>query len=174
LPQTSATHVWPILANQRSIANLERCATNWPLWHPTVRHPRSKRPEQLGKSLRDCPRDSNVGFPPLFVCDRSCPLRRNLRPGTIIQPALFRLLLYSLRLLDLQLRYLPRTIGILLSVAGVGYAAYSLAQMLAPTFAAKLLFPWLLLPGFFAELGLCLWLIVKGVNVIEWRERTKA
>lgn len=43
--------------------------------------------------------------------------------------------------------YLPRTIGILLSVAGVGYAAYSLAQMLAPTFAAKLLFPWLLLPG---------------------------
>lgn len=69
--------------------------------------------------------------------------------------------------------YLPRTIGALLVIAGVGYAVYSLAQILSPAFTARLLFPWLLLPGFFAELGLCLWLIVKGVNVPKWEQRTQ-
>jgi hypothetical protein len=70
--------------------------------------------------------------------------------------------------------YLPRTIGVLLVIAGAGYVGYSLAQMLSPALAAKLLFPWLLLPGFFAELGLCLWLIVKGVNLPKWQQRTQA
>ena len=70
--------------------------------------------------------------------------------------------------------YLPRTIGVLLVIAGAGYVVYSLAQMLSPVLATKLLFPWLLLPGFFAELGLCLWLIVKGVNLPKWEQRTLA
>ncbi len=66
--------------------------------------------------------------------------------------------------------YLPRLIGILLVIAGVGYAAYSLAQMLSPAITEKLLFPWLLLPGFFAELGLCLWLILRGVDARKWEQ----
>jgi hypothetical protein len=69
---------------------------------------------------------------------------------------------------------LPRTIGVLLVIAGAGYVVYSLAQMLSPALATKLLFPWLLLPGFLAELGLCLWLIVKGVNLPKWEQRTLA
>jgi hypothetical protein len=40
--------------------------------------------------------------------------------------------------------------------------------MLAPAFAGKVLFPWLLLPAFPAKPGLCLWLMVKGVNVARW------
>ena len=65
------------------------------------------------------------------------------------------------------------TIGVLLVIAGVGYAVYSLAQMVSPVLAGTLLFPWLLLPGFFAELGLSLWLIFKGVDVTMWEQRTR-
>lgn len=70
--------------------------------------------------------------------------------------------------------YLPRIIGVLLVIGGLGYIAFSLAQMLAPAFAARFLFPWLMLPAVPAELGLCLWLIVKGVNVPKWEERAQA
>ena len=67
--------------------------------------------------------------------------------------------------------YLPRILGVLLVIAGVGYIVFSLAQILAPTFAADYLFPWSLLPGFAGELGLALWLTVKGVDVSKWKER---
>jgi hypothetical protein len=67
-------------------------------------------------------------------------------------------------------QYLPKIIGTLLFIAGLGYAVFSVAQMLAPAFAAEHLFPWLLLPGFFAELGLALWLLIKGVDAAKWQE----
>ncbi|HEV7504222.1 MAG TPA: DUF4386 domain-containing protein [Thermoanaerobaculia bacterium] len=67
--------------------------------------------------------------------------------------------------------YLPRTLGVLLIIGGWGYILFSLAQMLAPAFAARVLFPWLMLPAFPAELGLCLWLLVKGVDLPKWRDR---
>ncbi len=70
-------------------------------------------------------------------------------------------------------RYLPKLIGTLLFIAGLGYAIYSLAQMLSPAFAGDYLFPWLLLPGFFAELGLTLWLLIKGIDAEKWQERIK-
>jgi len=70
--------------------------------------------------------------------------------------------------------YLPRIIGVLLIIGGLSYVVFSSAQMLAPQFAARLLFPWLMLPGFLSELGLCLWLIVKGVNVPKWEDRAQA
>jgi hypothetical protein len=66
--------------------------------------------------------------------------------------------------------FLPRILGTLLVIGGVGYVVFSLAQMLDPDFAGKYLFPWLLLPAFPAELGLALWLTVKGVNVPRWKE----
>jgi hypothetical protein len=71
-------------------------------------------------------------------------------------------------------RYLPRVLGTLLVVGGAGYVAFSTAQMLAPAFAARVLFPWLMLPAFPAELGLALWLAVKGVDVARWEERARA
>lgn len=67
--------------------------------------------------------------------------------------------------------YLPKLIGTLMGMAGLGYITYSLAQMLSPAFAGDYLFPWLLLPGFVAELGLTLWLIIKGLDAAEWRRR---
>jgi hypothetical protein len=68
--------------------------------------------------------------------------------------------------------YLPRIIGILLVIGGVGYLINSFAQILASALAATL-FPWILLPAFAAELGLSLWLIVKGVNVPKWEARAQ-
>jgi Domain of unknown function (DUF4386) len=70
-----------------------------------------------------------------------------------------------------QSGYLPRILGALLAIGGVGYVVFSLAQMLAPAFAAEYLFPWIMLPAFLAELGLALWLIAKGVDIPKWEER---
>ena len=64
--------------------------------------------------------------------------------------------------------YLPRIIGALLLIGGFGYVVHSLVQVLDPPFAASL-FPWILLPAVPAELGLCLWLIFKGVDVAKWQ-----
>jgi hypothetical protein len=46
----------------------------------------------------------------------------------------------------------------------------SFAQLLVPSFAASI-FPGVLVPAFVGELSLTLWLIVKGVNVEEWKRR---
>lgn len=72
-----------------------------------------------------------------------------------------------------QSGYLPRILGALLVIGGVGYVVFSLAQMLAPDFTGKYLFPWIMLPAFFGELGLALWLTVKGVDVPKWKERAQ-
>jgi len=66
--------------------------------------------------------------------------------------------------------YLPRFIGVLLIVAGIGYLFNSFAGIVLPSLAA-VAFPWTLLPGFFAELALCLWLLLKGVNAAKWDAR---
>ena len=69
--------------------------------------------------------------------------------------------------LILRSGYLPKTIGVLMQIAGVCYLTNSFALLLAPTFAS-IIFPAILVPAFMAELSLCLWLIVKGVNVPKW------
>jgi len=66
--------------------------------------------------------------------------------------------------------YLPRILGILMQIAGVCYLVNSFALLLSPSLA-NLLFPAILIPAFIAELSLCLWLLVKGVNVPKWTER---
>jgi uncharacterized protein DUF4386 len=66
--------------------------------------------------------------------------------------------------------YLPRALGVLMPLAGLSYLTNSFALLLAPAVAARL-FPVILLPAFVAETSLCLWLLVKGVNVPRWREK---
>jgi len=63
--------------------------------------------------------------------------------------------------------YLPRTIGVLMQIAGLCYLTNSFAILISPTFA-HLIFPAILVPAFIGELSLCLWLLVKGVNVPKW------
>ncbi len=69
--------------------------------------------------------------------------------------------------------YLPRTIGVLMQIAGASYLVNSFALLLAPAFAARL-FPAILLPAFVGEASLCLWLLIRGVNVERWRARASA
>jgi hypothetical protein len=65
--------------------------------------------------------------------------------------------------------YLPRTLGVLMQIAGYCYLINSFVLVLAPSLAHKI-FPAILLPSFVGELSLCLWLIVKGVNLLKWNK----
>jgi Domain of unknown function (DUF4386) len=64
--------------------------------------------------------------------------------------------------------YLPRTLGVLMNIAGVCYLFNSFALFLSPAFENSI-FPAVLVPAFIAESSLCLWLMVKGVNVAKWQ-----
>jgi hypothetical protein len=68
--------------------------------------------------------------------------------------------------------YFPKILGVLQLMAGISYLINSFAQLLAPTLAARM-FPAIVLPAFIGELGTCLWLIVKGLNMSKWDERVR-
>jgi len=69
--------------------------------------------------------------------------------------------------------YFPKTIGLLMQIAGVCYLTNSFALVLSPALANRL-FPGILLPAFIGELSLCLWLLVKGVNRPKWEAKARA
>jgi hypothetical protein len=66
--------------------------------------------------------------------------------------------------------YLPRILGVGMQIAGACYLTNTFALLLAPDLA-RAISPAILVPVFFAELALCLWLIAKGVDVAKWNER---
>ena len=61
----------------------------------------------------------------------------------------------------------------LLVIAGVCYVVNSFALIVAPAFAG-VTFVLMVISGFPAELGLALWLLVKGVNLERWNAVTRA
>lgn len=67
--------------------------------------------------------------------------------------------------LILKSGFIPRFIGALMVLAGIGWASF-----IWPPLAAAL-FPYNLLPGMLGEGTLTLWLLVKGVNVERWQEQ---
>ncbi|HEX5474136.1 MAG TPA: DUF4386 domain-containing protein [Vicinamibacterales bacterium] len=72
-------------------------------------------------------------------------------------------------LLIARSRFLPAVLGVLIQIAGVCYLVNSLALFLAPAFENRI-FPAILLPSFIGEASLCLWLLIKGVDAMKWRE----
>jgi hypothetical protein len=66
--------------------------------------------------------------------------------------------------------FLPRVLGMLMTIAGACYFIDSLMLILFPSLASILL----LLPAAIGELAFALWLIVKGVNVPKWQEKASA
>jgi hypothetical protein len=66
--------------------------------------------------------------------------------------------------------FLPKFIGVLLGIEGVAYFANSLVDFLAPGYANTVLA--ILMLTALAEVILCLWLLVRGVNVEKWRAVT--
>jgi hypothetical protein len=67
--------------------------------------------------------------------------------------------------------FLPRILGIMIFITGLSYLTNSFLLIFSPR-SADSLFPTILGPlAFIGELSLCLWLLVKGVNVKKWEER---
>jgi Domain of unknown function (DUF4386) len=68
--------------------------------------------------------------------------------------------------LALKSGFLPRLIGALMMLGGLGYLINSFTGFTSPALAARL--PDTTILGGIGELALCLWLLVKGVNVSKW------
>jgi Domain of unknown function (DUF4386) len=64
--------------------------------------------------------------------------------------------------------FLPRVLGVLMALAGLGWLTFLYPPL------ANSLSPYVLVLGFLAELLLMLWLLVKGVNVQQWKEQASA
>jgi len=60
--------------------------------------------------------------------------------------------------------FLPRILGVLMAFAGLGWLIF-----LSPL--ASRLSTYLMVLGFLAELSLCMWLLVKGVNAQRWKQQ---
>lgn len=67
--------------------------------------------------------------------------------------------------LILRSTFLPRTLGVLMVLAGLGWLAY-----LSPVLASHLS-TYIKIVGILAEGSLMLWLLVFGVNVLRWNEQ---
>ncbi len=63
--------------------------------------------------------------------------------------------------------YLPRLLGGLMALGGVGFVMSNFAFVLAPAYASSAL----LLPAIIAGIALTAWLLVKGVDVSKWEEK---
>jgi hypothetical protein len=69
-------------------------------------------------------------------------------------------------------KFFPRLIGVLLAIEGLGYLINSFSLFLAPALQARI-FPYFTATAT-AEVALCLWLLVMGVDVKRWREQADA
>jgi hypothetical protein len=65
-------------------------------------------------------------------------------------------------------RFLPRFLGVLMILAGLCYATNSLLAFLDLRLVPASAVPLLLAPAGLAELILCLWLLIMGVDVPRW------
>ncbi len=65
--------------------------------------------------------------------------------------------------------FLPRILGVLLTISGLGYVLY-----LYPPLAYYLFVPYIAAAAALGEIPLELWLIVMGVNVQRWKEQAIA
>jgi Domain of unknown function (DUF4386) len=62
--------------------------------------------------------------------------------------------------------FLPRVLGVLLSISGLGWMTY-----LYPPLAYRLFVPFIVAASAIGEVPLELWLLVMGVNVSRWQEQ---
>lgn len=64
--------------------------------------------------------------------------------------------------------FLPKVLGILIQIGGIGYMTNSITHILVPSLTSWT-FPIIILPVLVAETSLSLWLLVKGVDVDKWK-----
>jgi len=65
--------------------------------------------------------------------------------------------------------FLPRILGVLLAISGLGWVTY-----LHPPLAYHLFIPYIAVASALGEIPLELWLIVMGVNAQRWKEQASA
>lgn len=63
--------------------------------------------------------------------------------------------------------YLPKFLGVLIEIAGLGYISNGVAQIMFPN-VAGLVFMAIILPVLIGETTLSLWLVFKGVDTAKW------
>ena len=97
-------------------------------------------------------------------------LRMHAR-GYTMSGVFFGIYCLTIGYLVLRSGFLPRIVGGLMAVGGLGYLTNSFAVFLSPALAARL--PDVTILGGIAELSLCLWLLVMGVNVPKWEEKAR-
>jgi hypothetical protein len=66
--------------------------------------------------------------------------------------------------------YLPKAVGVLMQIAGAAYLIATFSALFVPTLSDAIS-PWILLPPLIGESSLCLWLLVRGIDVDRWRAR---
>lgn len=69
--------------------------------------------------------------------------------------------------------FLPRVLGVLLSVGGLSYVIVSFANFLLPMLGSRLT-PFFMPMALIGEGSLTMWLLVKGVNEQRWYEQANA
>jgi hypothetical protein len=79
---------------------------------------------------------------------------------------------FAMSYLIVRSTFFPRIIGVLLGIEGVFYLLNSFTTFLAPAVADRV-FPFLAASAI-AEILLCLWLLVMGVNEQRWKEQARA
>ncbi len=84
--------------------------------------------------------------------------------GLLIAHIFFGLWLLPMGYLVFRSRFIPKIVGVLLMIAGVGYVVQSFAAFLG--YAVNII----LFTGL-GELVFLLWLLIKGVNVEQWKKR---
>jgi hypothetical protein len=88
--------------------------------------------------------------------------------ATFIYLVFFGLFNLSIGYLIFKSAFLPRILGVLMALSGVGWLMF-----LSPPLATHFL-PYIELLGILAEASLMLWLLVKGVNLQRWKEQVSA
>jgi len=87
------------------------------------------------------------------------------KTGWVTAQLFFGTWLFPLGYLVYKSRFLPRFLGVLLLLDGIAVLIWFLQALLLPGYPA-IHYPGLAV-SFIAELGLALWLLVKGVRVVD-------
>ena len=103
----------------------------------------------------------------LMGCANDLLTLLNLAPYRVSSLIFFGPYCLLLGYLIFRSTFLPRTLGVLMVVAGLGWLIF-----LSPL--AIQLSTLLKVVGFLAEMSLMLWLVIMGVNVQRWREQASA
>jgi hypothetical protein len=86
--------------------------------------------------------------------------------GIMTLEIFFGLWLFPFAMLVYKSGFMPKVLGVLLFLAGIGYTVDSLTFLLAPAFRPYTMIPAFTLSGL-GEIGTILWLLIKGVKDIK-------